>query len=340
MMKVVTLGTAGGPRWFAGDTKDRTGIATAIVVGERFYLVDAGHGVGRRIRQAGLDLDDLGGIFITHMHSDHTIDLPSLIVFGMQALHNRADDPVPIVGPGQRGALPPVSPRALVPPRPVAPANPTPGVSGLFAGIVAAYATDINDRVLDALRPSPEVLFDPRDIVVPEGIGYHPNTDSHPEMEPFVIFKDDLITVTATLVDHPPLAPAFAFRFDSEHGSVTISGDTCESANLVRLAQDTDLLLHEAIDFEWVDGMYAQRQDDNGRAVRDHHYKSHTSVAGAIRVANAAGAKTLALHHLVPSIADDAVWTRGREEFTGTFLVPDDLDVLTVGAAVDAAVRS
>ncbi|MFD3852707.1 MULTISPECIES: MBL fold metallo-hydrolase [Brevibacterium] len=106
-MKVITLGTSGGPRWWKGNLRDRSGIATAIVVGDRFYLVDAGHGVGRRIRQAGLELSDLGGVFITHLHSDHTIDLPALIVFGMHELQHRADHPVPIVGPGQRGALPP-----------------------------------------------------------------------------------------------------------------------------------------------------------------------------------------------------------------------------------------
>lgn len=340
MMKVITLGTAGGPRWWKGDDKDRAGIATAIVVGDRFYLVDLGHGVGRRIRQAGLELRNLGGVFITHLHSDHTIDLPSLVVFGMHELQDRVDDPVPLIGPGQRGALPPVSPRALVPPRPVVPANPTPGITGMFASLLAAYATDINDRVLDSLRPSPEVLFDPRDIEIPESIGYHPNKSPYPDMAPFVVFEDDRVTVTAVLVEHPPIAPAFAFRFDSEFGSVTISGDTCESANLVRLAENTDLLLHEAIDFEWVDRAYANLTEDEARASRDHHYKSHTSVDGAIRVAGAAGARRLALHHLVPGSADDSVWSRGREQFAGEFLVPEDLDTLPVTATADVTVRS
>ncbi len=339
-MKAVTLGTAGGPRWWKGDSKDRAGISTAIVVEDRFYLVDAGHGVGRRIRQAGLELGDLGGIFITHLHSDHTIDLPSLVVFGMHELQQRADNPVPLLGPGDRRALPPVSPRAVVPPRPVAPANPTPGIADMFTSIVGAFATDLNDRVLDSLRPSPEALFDPRDIEIPEGIGYHPNTAATPAMEPFVIFQDDLVTVTAILVEHPPVAPAFAFRFDSEHGSVTISGDTCETDNLVRLAQGTDLLLHEAIDFDWVDQMYANRDDDEGRASRDHHYKSHTSVNGAIRIASAAQARALALHHLVPGSADDTVWHKGHSGFDGTFLVPEDLDTINITTAAQAAMRS
>lgn len=335
-MKVITLGTAGGPRWWAGDHKDRAGISTAIVVGDRFYVVDAGHGVGRRIRQAGLELQDLGGIFITHLHSDHTIDLASLIVFGMHELQARASDPVPLVGPGPRGMLPAVSPRAQVAPRPIAPADPTPGVAGMFEKILAAHATDLNDRVLDSLRTSPELLFDVREVAIPEGNGYHPNRNPTPAMEPFEVFRDDRVTVTAILVEHPPIAPAFAFRFDSEHGSVTISGDTCETANMVRLARDTDLLLHEAIDFDWVDASYAHRSDEEGRASRDHHYKSHTSVDGAIRVAERAGVHALALHHLVPGSADPAVWARGREQFRGPFHVPEDLDVLPITSAASA----
>lgn len=341
-MKVITLGTAGGPRWWRGDARDRAGIATAIVVGDRHYLVDAGHGVGRRLRQAGLDLGDLGGVFITHLHSDHTIDLPSLVVFGMHELQDRVDDPVAFIGPGDRGALPPVSPRALVDPHPVVPSAPTPGITGMFDGIVRAFATDINDRVLDSLRTSPEALFAPRDIAIPDTAGYHPNAAAHPLIDPFLVFEDDRVSVTATLVDHPPVAPAFAFRFDSEWGSVTVSGDTAESDNLIRLARDTDVLLHEAIDFDWVAGMYDDRPDEEAQASRDHHFKSHTSVEGAIRVAAQAGARTLALHHLVPGSADDSVWARGRELFAGTFLVPEDLDEIAVtapAAAVAAAAR-
>ncbi|WP_238439347.1 MBL fold metallo-hydrolase [Microbacterium sp. JZ31] len=328
-MRVITLGTAGGPRWWKPDGQDRAGIATAVAVGDRFYLVDAGDGVGRRIRQAGLDLSNLGGIFLTHLHSDHTIGLPALAVFGMHELQGRSTHPVPIVGPGDRGALPPVSPRAAVAPRPVAADDPTPGTVGLVHGIVRAFATDLNDRVLDSLRRHPLELMDPRDIAIPSGIGYHPNLAPTPDMEPFVVFEDDRVRVSAILVEHPPIAPAFAFRIDAEEGSVTFSGDTCETDNLVRLARDTDLLLHEAIDFEWVDGLYGARTDEEGRASRDHHYKSHTSVEGACRVAERAGARRLALHHLVPGHTDASVWARGEALLPGRFLVPADLDVIS-----------
>ncbi|GAB91408.1 MBL fold metallo-hydrolase [Gordonia rhizosphera] len=326
--RVITLGTTGGPRWWKGDSKDRAGIATAVAVGDRFYLVDAGHGVGRRIRQAGLELADLGGVFLTHLHSDHTIDLPSLLVFGMHELQSRGNDPVRLFGPGDRGALPPISPHATTIPQPVAPDNPTPGTVDMAASIVRAFATDLNDRWLDSLRLPPTELFEVSDIAIPTDIGYHPNENPTPAMDPFVVFEDDRVQVTAILVEHPPVAPAFAFRFDSDSGSVTISGDTCETDNMVTLARDTDLLLHEAIDFEWVDGLYGHRVDDEGRASRAHHYKSHTSVEGACRIAERAGARRLAVHHLVPGSADPAVWARGNDLMPGRFLVPDDLDVI------------
>ncbi|WP_240930518.1 MBL fold metallo-hydrolase [Isoptericola sp. BMS4] len=334
--RVITLGTAGGPRWWQrGEPTRRSGIATAVVVGDAFYLVDCGHGVGRRIAEAGLHLRDLRGVFVTHLHSDHTVDLASLAVFGLYELGHRRGDPVPVVGPGDRGALPPVSPRATVPPRPVAPDHPTPGTAAMFDTLVRAFATDLNDRVIDSLRPSPTELFAPRDIEIPAGLGYHPNTNPTPAMEPLVVHQDDLVTVTAVLVEHPPVAPAFGFRFDTPDGSVTFSGDTTSTPNMVRLARDTDLLLHEAIDVDFIERTYGGLEDDASRASRDHHYKSHTTVADAARVATEAGARQLALHHLVPGTADASVWRRAAEHYDGVFHLPDDLDVIALRPAAD-----
>jgi ribonuclease BN (tRNA processing enzyme) len=314
---IITLGTAGGPRWWMGRDPARAGIATAVVVGERWYLVDVGYGAGRQIRKAGLDLDRLGGVFITHLHSDHTIDLPSLMIFGLyELLKERGGVKIPVYGPGDRGMLPPVSPLATTQPTPANASNPTPGVTGLMEGIVAAYATDLNDRILDSLRPGPLQLFEPRDIALPDGIGYHPNDSPTPDMEPFTVFEDDLVKVTAILVAHPA------------GGSVTISGDTREHDNMAVLAKGSDLLLHEAIDFGWVEDNYRGAATEGAKAAKEHHYKSHTSVEGACRIAQKAGVGRLALHHIVPGNADDAVWAVGDDLLPGRFTVPDDLDVL------------
>jgi len=71
---VVLLGT-GNPR----PEPDASGPATAVVVGARVFLVDAGPGVERRLAAAHLPIEGVTALFITHLHSDHTLGLPDLI---------------------------------------------------------------------------------------------------------------------------------------------------------------------------------------------------------------------------------------------------------------------
>ena len=327
---VVALGTAGGPRWWKGAGQgERSGIATAVMVGEAAYLVDMGHGVGRQLMMAGIEIPQIRGMFLTHLHSDHTIDLASMTVFGFLHIVDPAQRPIRILGPGNRGMLPLPSPRAATAPEPLFPENPTLGTREMVETLLRAYSTDVNDRVIDSLRPSPLKYFQAEDIVVPDSAGYHPNADPTPDMEPFEIYRDELVTVTATLVRHPPIAPAYAFRFDTAGGSVTISGDTAPCDNLVRLAEDTDLLMHEAIDFGWVEKAYAHEEPVTAQASVDHHHKSHTSPRQAGEIATRAGARALALHHLVPGTADPAVWRRAEETFAGPVYVPDDLEIIS-----------
>jgi ribonuclease BN (tRNA processing enzyme) len=65
---------------------DRFGPATAIVVNGTPYLVDCGPGVTRRVAQAhkngiaGLTPQKIGVLFITHLHSDHTVGYPDVIL--------------------------------------------------------------------------------------------------------------------------------------------------------------------------------------------------------------------------------------------------------------------
>jgi ribonuclease BN (tRNA processing enzyme) len=79
--KVVLLGT-GTP----AIDPDRSGPATAIIVNNTAYLVDMGPGVVRRAKSAeltkgiaALDPTKLRVVFVTHLHSDHTVGYPDLI---------------------------------------------------------------------------------------------------------------------------------------------------------------------------------------------------------------------------------------------------------------------
>jgi ribonuclease BN (tRNA processing enzyme) len=71
---IVLLGT-GTPR----PDPAASGPATAIVVGSRVFLFDAGPGVMRRVSAAGLPIDGPTALFITHLHSDHTLGYPDVI---------------------------------------------------------------------------------------------------------------------------------------------------------------------------------------------------------------------------------------------------------------------
>jgi ribonuclease BN (tRNA processing enzyme) len=77
--QVVFLGT-GSPR----PSTDRFGPATAIVAGDRAFLVDFGPGVVRRAaaaaqRNPALEPTKITTAFVTHLHSDHTVGYPDLI---------------------------------------------------------------------------------------------------------------------------------------------------------------------------------------------------------------------------------------------------------------------
>ena len=88
--RLVLLGTAGGPL----PSPVRAGIAQAVVVGGRTYLVDCGSGVTRQLRRARL-LSGLRRVFVTHLHSDHVCDYFHLFWLGWPVL--QWNPPVPLV---------------------------------------------------------------------------------------------------------------------------------------------------------------------------------------------------------------------------------------------------
>ena len=60
-----------------------------------------------------------------------------------------------------------------------------------------------------------------------------------------VVYQANGVTVTAFLVDHGPVKPAFGYRVDYREHSVVMSGDTKPSDNLIKYSQGVDVLIHE-----------------------------------------------------------------------------------------------
>jgi ribonuclease BN (tRNA processing enzyme) len=144
------------------------------------------------------------------------------------------------------------------------------------------------------------------------------------------VMQDENVKVTSVLAKHPPVEPAFAFRFDTADRSIVISGDTARSDDIVRLAQGADILVHEALYLPAVDRIVARvRQFDPGTTLKKHIIESHTAVEDCGRVAHAAGVKMLVLSHLIPAddpTVTDQMWLdAARAHFKGTVVLAKDL---------------
>jgi ribonuclease BN (tRNA processing enzyme) len=138
--------------------------------------------------------------------------------------------------------------------------------------------------------------------------------------------QDERAKVTAALVDHPPVVPAFAFRFDGPDRSIVFSGDTNTSDNLIRLARGADVLIHETLWVPAVDRLVAR--NPHAATLKKHIIDSHTAVEDVGRVAAAAGVTLLVLSHLVPAddptITDDMWIGAAQPHFKGDIVVARD----------------
>ena len=142
-----------------------------------------------------------------------------------------------------------------------------------------------------------------------------------------VVLQDENVRVRATLVDHPPVVPAFGYRFDAEDRSIVISGDTRPSDNLIELAEGADILVHDAFYAPAIDRLVAgvPNAPDLKRSILSHH----TTAEDAGRVAHAAGVKTLVLSHLVPpedpEVTEQMWIDAASANFRGRVVVGKDL---------------
>jgi ribonuclease Z len=93
-IRVTLLGTASGPRAFV----DKAGISTLVEAGGERLLFDAGRGSMQRLVQAGFPMNAVTKLFLTHLHSDHVIGVPDLMLSPWSAAPERKV-PLEIWGP-------------------------------------------------------------------------------------------------------------------------------------------------------------------------------------------------------------------------------------------------
>jgi ribonuclease BN (tRNA processing enzyme) len=74
--RVILLGTKGGPR--VGEA-GRSNPGTLILINDMPYVVDCGYGTSRQLLAAGVALNRVRHVFITHHHSDHNLEIGALV---------------------------------------------------------------------------------------------------------------------------------------------------------------------------------------------------------------------------------------------------------------------
>lgn len=208
-MNVILLGT-GTP-----TNPHRFQSAVLVEIGNNKLLFDAGRGAVHQMYQAGVNVNLVNPVFITHHHFDHINDLFDVIISSaMQGRNHNLE----IYGPS--------------------------GTKKIVAALIEqVYAQDIRFRIEEdkdihrnggswAEQPGAITQIDVKDI------------------EPGLIAKTDQWKVYAEYVLHGdfPHAPDFewrclGYRIEAEGKVVTISGDTVPCDGIIKLAKDADLLI-------------------------------------------------------------------------------------------------
>jgi ribonuclease BN (tRNA processing enzyme) len=185
-----------------------------------------------------------------------------------------------------------------------------PGLTRLAQQFFDYQKFDIDVRIVDEGRT------DPRKLVT-----------THELSKPGVILTNDDVKVSMSVVRHPPIKDAYAYRFDAKDRSVVISGDTAYAPELAEFAKGADVLVHEVMYLPGIEALLQRLP--NAKRLREHLMAAHTLPEDVGRIAAQAGVKTLVLTHFVPgddaSITDEQWAADVRKHFKGQIVVGRDL---------------
>ena len=290
----VTLGTMGGPI----PNPVRSQPANLLVQGEDGYLVDVGDGTAQRLAQAGIPLRMLRGVFISHLHFDHTGGLGAILGLRYQT---NAPGVLTVYGP--------------------------PGTRQLVDGIVASMrpGAEAGYGIPGAPRIDPESGV--RVVELRGGAKV-----DLPRMTVLTAKNSHYSFVPGSAEDRK--FESLSYRFELGRRSIVYTGDTGPSAAVERLARGADLLVSEMIDLEATLATVRRNSPDMppaafanaARHLGDHHLSPEQVGQLAAR----AGVRRLVVTHIVPGLigeAERAKYLRDiAKHFRGPAEIADDLD--------------
>jgi len=247
----------------------RSGPCIAVIAGRHVFVVDAGEGGPRTLALMGVQPARIDGVLLTHFHSDHIGGLGELLL--QRWATGSHTDQTPVYGPQ--------------------------GVELVVQGFNLAYTLDKGYRI----------AHHGEQTVPPSGSGgvARPFTVAPDSDASIVVLRQDGLTITAIPVNHKPVFPAVAYRFDYGGRSLVISGDTAASPVLAAAAKGADVLLHEGLQVTMVAEMQ-KAAVRNGRApmatITADIPSYHTTPEDAAKVAAEAGVRELVFYHTIPPL--------------------------------------
>lgn len=297
--RIVILGVDGGPRLNpVAPGRPWAKPALALVVEGAVYLVDAGYDTARQLVASGLGFGDVGNVFLTHHHFDHTSGLPGLVLHGWTA--PRSMPGLQLWGPPTTSAT-------------------TAGIQTAFAEATALFSTG------DGFGPRP--VLSPTDVVLPDGPGIHP-----------VMEDDRVLVEATRVFHGPEVPHAYAYRFTlKSSGKVAVFSGDCAApdAHLIELARDCDVLVHEVQDNDNVQRIADSfPSPEQGAVLKQHLLEAHSDVRDVPRVAHSAGAGRVVFSHYTPlpqapeTYLAKAQVVADEIGYGGTVIAPAELDVI------------
>jgi ribonuclease Z len=249
----------------------RAKACVAVFAGGKFYIVDAGPESVENLVLWGIPLSSVGGVLLTHFHSDHIGDLGEL---NLQTWAGGRPAPLAVYG--------------------------GPGVENVVDGFNRAYHLDQGYRTAhhtEAVMPSATWPMVAHTVQL--------DGDSTAAKDrTAIVLNDGSLRITAIEVNHAPISPAYAYRFDYKGRSVVITGDLKFHAPLVNAARGADLLLSEAIVPSMTRSLGKGAREagrDNTAAIMHDIEDYHITPEQAAQIANDAHVKLLAFYHLLPA---------------------------------------
>lgn len=289
---LITLGTAGGPSARPGRAQS----SNLLSVNGSRYVIDAGDGVSRRLARAGVDLRDIGTIFITHHHDDHTAGLATLMSL---AWDRQRTKPINVYGP--------------------------PRTEELVQAAIQYCAISAEIRIADGGRTMPIAqVFCGHD----RGIGVIYQDDNIKvtavENTHFSFHKG------AAAGKHK----SYSYRFETPDRVIVFTGDTGPSAAVTALALNADLLVTETSSCD--DRKQAMIEDGRWQAmtaaeqagIMQQATQGHMSLEAIGKTAAQAQVKTAVLSHLTQryGATDYTPWAEEvKKYFSGTVMIASDL---------------